>query len=106
VLVAGLVRPARVVRLAELVAAPDHGDPAPADHERVRQPESGYRLVTDRAGAQRLLGGLQPDQARGGAARAAVVVVGVVLEDQAAGARAVEVPGVPVGEEAPVRRAG
>ena len=39
VLMAGLLGPVRVVRLAELVTAPDDRDAAPADDERVGEPQ-------------------------------------------------------------------
>ena len=51
VLVALLGRPAGVVGLGELVAAPDHGDPAPARGDRVRQEDPG--LVVARPAAAR-----------------------------------------------------
>ena len=91
--VRGVVGPAGVVEQAELVAHPDHRQPAEAEHDRVSQQDAGGRLRVTR---------LQSGERGQGPGDAAVAGRLVALEDQPASPGARIGTGVPVGQEAPV----
>ena len=98
-----LVGPVRVVRQAELVARPDHRDAAPAEDDQMGEQDPGDGRSTASASS--------PADARPASAAAVPLirrspVCGLYWNTNPRAGLTRETPGVPVGQEVPVRRPG